>query len=98
MRIQTTCGRGDSHLEGIYGLPVSTKIDFTVKDMELKFNHNVWSNGIYHDHSSKGAGGGRHDCFRAEVRADGVRIRRRFKTRELAQSWIDNMVSKKKEA
>lgn len=98
MKIQTTCGHGDAHLEGIEGLTLSTRIRFQVEDMHLKRCHTVYSNGIYRDRSSKCQMIGRkrfHDCFRAEVRADGVRIRHRFKTREAAQAWIDSVVSRR---
>lgn len=95
MKIQTTCGRGDAHMEGIEGLPLTTRIRFTAKDEDLKLRHSVYSNGIYHDTSSKGFGSKRrHNCFRAEVRADGVRIRHRFPTRKAAKAWIRWMKSK----
>lgn len=98
MKIQTTCGHGDAHLEGIEGLPIATRIRFQCEDMHLKSCHTVYSNGIYRDRSSKGQRMGRkrfHDCFRAEVRADGVRIRHRFPTRAAAQAWIDSVVSRR---
>lgn len=58
MKIQTTCGRGDAHMEGIEGLPLTTRIRFQCEDLHLKSCHNVWSNGIYHDRSSRGHRGG----------------------------------------
>lgn len=97
MKIQTTCGHGDAHMEGIEGLPLTTRIRFQCEDLHLKSCHNVWSNGIYHDRSSRGHRGGQkrfHDSWRAEVRADGVRIRHRFPTREAAKAWIDSVVSR----
>lgn len=46
MKIQTTCGRGDAHMEGIEGLPLTTRIRFTAKDEDLKLRHSVYSNGV----------------------------------------------------
>lgn len=54
------------------------------------------SNGVYFDTSSKsdvmGKGrNARHAQYRAEVRMDGRRIRRRFKSYTDAQDWIRKM-------
>ena len=45
--------------------------------------------GIYYDTSSKGKIGYNHHKFRAEVRVDGKRIRKRFNTRDEAEAWIN---------
>lgn len=63
MKIQTTCGHGDAHLEGIEGLPLATRIRFQCEDMHLKSCHTVYSNGIYRDRSSKGQKGGGKSAF-----------------------------------
>jgi len=57
------------------------------------------SNGIYFDTSSKsdvmGRGrNARHASYRAEVRIDGIRIRRRFKLHSEAERWIADMLER----
>ena len=54
------------------------------------------SNGIYWDTSSKAGVMGRgrmarHAEYRAEVRIDGIRIRKRFKRYDDAKDWIQKM-------
>lgn len=46
-------------------------------------------NGIYFDTSSKGRINHQHHSFRAEVRVDGKRIRKRFATHKEAERWMD---------
>lgn len=44
--------------------------------------------GCYFDRSSRGAGSQRrHCCYRGVVRVNGVKFRRRFKTRKAALEW-----------
>lgn len=46
-------------------------------------------NGIYMDTSSKGKLGHNHHKFRAEVRVDGKRLRKRFDSYDEARAWMD---------
>lgn len=48
----------------------------------------VRRNGVYLDRSTKGANQGQHHAFRAEVRVDGRRIRKRFATYAEAHHWM----------
>ena len=46
------------------------------------------SGGIYFDTSTKGRMGHNHHSYRAEVRCEGRRLRRRFLSHSAAQKWI----------
>lgn len=43
---------------------------------------------VYFDTSTKGAKGGRHNTYRADVTVGGVRYRKRDKRRRLLAGWI----------
>jgi len=56
--------------------------------------HYVVDRGVYYDTSTKGRMNHRHHSYRAEVRCDGLRIRKRFASHSAARAWIDYMCGK----
>lgn len=50
----------------------------------------VISHGVYFDKSSRGVAERRHSRYRAEVRVDGRRLRRRFDKHNTAMRWIES--------
>ena len=55
----------------------------------MRKRHRVTSNGIYFDSSTKGDGR-HHKSYRAEIRVDGRRIRKRFERYSAAREWIES--------